>query len=54
MQGVQTRARALKAEGRTADETANTVQTEFQAQHPGWPRANGLAAAARSAFAEAP
>ena len=54
MQGVQTRARALKAEGRTADETANTVQAEFQAQHPGWPRANGLAAAARSAFAEAP
>ena len=54
MQGVQTRARALKAEGRSADETANTVQAEFQAQHPGWPRANGLAAAARSAFAEAP
>jgi glyoxylase-like metal-dependent hydrolase (beta-lactamase superfamily II) len=54
MQGVQTRARALKAEGRSADETANTVQAEFQAQHPRWPRANGLAAAARSAFAEAP
>jgi glyoxylase-like metal-dependent hydrolase (beta-lactamase superfamily II) len=54
MQGVQARARALKAEGRTADETANAVQAEFQAQHPGWPRANGLAAAARSAFGEAP
>jgi glyoxylase-like metal-dependent hydrolase (beta-lactamase superfamily II) len=54
MQGVQTRARALKAEGRTVDETANTVQAEFQAQHPGWPRANGLAAAARSAYSEAP
>jgi glyoxylase-like metal-dependent hydrolase (beta-lactamase superfamily II) len=54
MQGVQTRARALKAEGRTADETATTVQAEFQAQHPGWPRANGLAAAARSAYSEAP
>jgi glyoxylase-like metal-dependent hydrolase (beta-lactamase superfamily II) len=53
MQGVQARARALKAEGRTADETATTVQAEFQAQHPGWPRANGLAAAARSAYAEA-
>jgi glyoxylase-like metal-dependent hydrolase (beta-lactamase superfamily II) len=53
MQGVQTRARALKAEGKTADDVAVTVQTEFQAQHPSWPRANGLANAARSAYAEA-
>jgi glyoxylase-like metal-dependent hydrolase (beta-lactamase superfamily II) len=53
MAGVQTRARALKAEGKTADETATAVQTEFQAKHPNWPRANGLAAAARSAYAEA-
>ena len=54
MQGVQARARALKAEGRTISETAATVQAEFVAQHPDWPRANGLASAARSAFAEAP
>jgi glyoxylase-like metal-dependent hydrolase (beta-lactamase superfamily II) len=54
MQGVQSRARALKAQGRSADETATTVQAEFVAQHPTWPRANGLAAAARSAYAEAP
>jgi glyoxylase-like metal-dependent hydrolase (beta-lactamase superfamily II) len=54
MQTVQTRARALKAQGRTADETATTVQTEVSAQHPDWPRANGLSAAARSAYAEAP
>jgi hypothetical protein len=53
VQGVQARARALKAEGRTADEAATTVQAEFQAQHPGWPRANGLTALARSAYAEA-
>ena len=53
MQGIQARARALKAEGRTADETAATVQKEFQSQHPDWPRANGLAAAARAAYAEA-
>jgi len=53
MQAVQARARALKAEGRTADEAAKTVQAEFQAQHPTWPRANGLTAAARSAYAEA-
>ena len=53
MQGVQARARALKAEGRAVDDVAKTVQTEFQAQHPDWPRANGLATAARSAYAEA-
>lgn len=53
MQAVQARARALKAEGKSADEVATTVQAEFQAQHPNWPRANGLAAAARSAYAEA-
>ncbi len=52
MQAVQTRARALKAEGKSADEAATTVQNEFQAQHPGWPRANGLANAARSAYTE--
>ena len=52
MQGVQARARALKGEGKSADEAATAIQTEFQAQHPNWPRANGLAAAARSAYAE--
>jgi glyoxylase-like metal-dependent hydrolase (beta-lactamase superfamily II) len=52
MQGVQARALALKAEGRAIDETASAVQAEFQAQHPTWPRANGLAAAARSAYNE--
>jgi glyoxylase-like metal-dependent hydrolase (beta-lactamase superfamily II) len=54
MQSVQARARELKAQGRSADETAAAVQTEFQAKYPDWPRANGLAAAARAAFAEAP
>jgi glyoxylase-like metal-dependent hydrolase (beta-lactamase superfamily II) len=54
MLAVQTRARQLKAEGRTADETAAQVQKELQAEHPGWPRANGLIAAARSAWNEAP
>ena len=54
MQGVQARARELKAQGRSADDTATTVQTEFQAKHPEWPRGNGLAAAARAAYAEAP
>ncbi len=54
MMSVQRRARELKAQGRTADETATAVQAEIQATHPQWPRANGLAAAARSAYAEAP
>ncbi|MGH9309420.1 MAG: MBL fold metallo-hydrolase [Vicinamibacterales bacterium] len=53
MQGVQARARELKAQGRSADETAAAIQAEFQKQHPDWPRANGLGAAARSAYAEA-
>jgi glyoxylase-like metal-dependent hydrolase (beta-lactamase superfamily II) len=51
---VQARARELKAQGRSADEAAATIQQELQAAHPGWPRANGLQALARSAHAEAP
>jgi glyoxylase-like metal-dependent hydrolase (beta-lactamase superfamily II) len=52
VEGVRNRALALKAEGRSADEAATAVQTEFQAQHAGWPRANGLTALARSAYNE--
>jgi hypothetical protein len=52
MTAVQARARELKAQGRSADEAATTVQKELEAQHPGWPRANGVAAAARAAYAE--
>ena len=54
MQDIQARSRELKAQGRSADETATMVQTEMQAKHPQWPRANGIAAAARAAYAEAP
>jgi hypothetical protein len=54
MQAVQARARELKAQGRSADETAASVQAEMQAKHPTWPRLNGVAAAARAAYAEAP
>jgi glyoxylase-like metal-dependent hydrolase (beta-lactamase superfamily II) len=54
MQGVQARARALKAEGRSSDDVAEIVQSEFAAKRPEWPRRNGLAAAARAAYAEAP
>jgi glyoxylase-like metal-dependent hydrolase (beta-lactamase superfamily II) len=54
MRTIQSRAVALKKQGRTADEAASAIAAELQAQHPGWPRANGIANAARSAFAEAP
>jgi glyoxylase-like metal-dependent hydrolase (beta-lactamase superfamily II) len=53
MQSVRDRVIALKAQGKPIDEIVSTVQTEFTAAHPGWPRANGLAAAARSAYNEA-
>ena len=52
--GIQARARELKAQGKTVDETATTVQMEYQAKHPTWGRVNGVAALARSAYAEAP
>jgi glyoxylase-like metal-dependent hydrolase (beta-lactamase superfamily II) len=54
VQGIQTRAREMKAQGKSADETASTLQMEFQAQQPTWARANGITALARSAYAEAP
>lgn len=54
MLAIQARARTLKAQGRPVDEVAETVQREMQAAHPTWARANGVAFAARSAYAEAP
>ena len=50
---IQTRVLELKAQGRSADEAATTVQAELQAEHPDWPRANGVPAIARAAYAEA-
>jgi glyoxylase-like metal-dependent hydrolase (beta-lactamase superfamily II) len=54
MQEVQSIARDVKARGGSADDAAMAVQLQLQAKHPGWPRANGLTAAARAAYAEAP
>jgi glyoxylase-like metal-dependent hydrolase (beta-lactamase superfamily II) len=54
MQTIQTRTRELKAEGRSLDEAATTVQKELQAKYPTWARANGAAGAARAAYSEAP
>ena len=54
VQQVRDRALALKAQGKSIDETATAVQAEIAAKHPEWGRANGLAGAARAAYAEAP
>ena len=54
MLSIQARVRALKAQGQAVDAVVATVQQEEQARHQGWPRANGIAAAARAAFTEAP
>ena len=54
MTNIQTRTRALKAQGKSADEIATTLQAEVTAQHPTWARLTGVAAAARVAYNEAP
>ncbi len=54
MHEIYKRAGELKHQGRTIDEVVKTVSSELAAKHPGWPRANGIAAAARASFNEAP
>lgn len=54
MQEIARRAAELKAQGRSVDEVATIVSSELTARHPDWPRANGVGAAARSAFSELP
>ncbi|HEX4568768.1 MAG TPA: MBL fold metallo-hydrolase [Vicinamibacterales bacterium] len=53
MRSIRDRAVALKAQGKSIDETATAIQTEMTAAHPDWPRANGIAAAAKAAYNEA-
>lgn len=53
MLDIQSRARELKAEGRSIEEVAKVVSSELTAKHPDRPRVNGIAAAARAAFNEA-
>ena len=50
---LQSRARELKAQGRTADEVAGTLQTELEAKYPKWNQGVRVGPAARAAFAEA-
>ena len=54
MLSIRARATALKAQGKSIEEAASTIQSELTAAHPAWPRANGVAAAARAAYNEAP
>ena len=54
MLDIQTKARAMKAQGRSIDDVATTLQSEVQSKYPMWARLNGVAAAARAAFNEAP
>ncbi|OLC50288.1 MAG: hypothetical protein AUH43_05475 [Acidobacteria bacterium 13_1_40CM_65_14] len=49
---LQTRVRELKAQGKSADEVAQTVTTEIQAKLPDWTAPMGIGAAARAVYAE--
>jgi glyoxylase-like metal-dependent hydrolase (beta-lactamase superfamily II) len=54
MKAIQSRAIALKRQGRTADEAAATIQNEMQASYSTWSAAARVAAIAKTAYAEAP
>jgi glyoxylase-like metal-dependent hydrolase (beta-lactamase superfamily II) len=54
LKAIQARALALKRDGKTADEAARIVQTEFQASHPDWTGPAQAGTAARIAFNEKP
>jgi glyoxylase-like metal-dependent hydrolase (beta-lactamase superfamily II) len=53
MREIDARVRELKSQGRTVDETAETIQKEMAAKHPTWARVNGVAGATRAAYREA-
>jgi glyoxylase-like metal-dependent hydrolase (beta-lactamase superfamily II) len=53
VRAIQTRAIMLKAEGTSADSAADEIREEMGEIYPGWPRVNGVAALARSAWNEA-
>jgi glyoxylase-like metal-dependent hydrolase (beta-lactamase superfamily II) len=52
MKAIQSRALELKRQGRSADETATTVQAEFQANYPNWAAPARVGIMARTAYAE--
>ena len=53
MTAIQARAVELKRQGKSADETAQAVQTEFQAKYPDWTAPARVGVAARTAYLEA-
>ena len=54
MRAIQSRAADLKKQGKTADETAATVQNEMTAKYPNWAAPARVGAIAKTAYAEAP
>ena len=54
MTAIQARAVELKRQGKSADETASTVQSEFQAKYPDWAAPGRVGSIARTAYTEAP
>lgn len=54
MAAIQSRAIELKRQGKSADETAQTVQAEFQAKYPQWAVPGRIGIIARTAYVEAP
>ena len=53
MTAIQARASELKRQGKTADETAQAMQTEFQAKYPDWTAPARVGGIARTAHTEA-
>src|SRR5476651_1795680 len=53
MKAIQSRATELKRQGKSADETAQAVQAEFQAKYPDWTAPARVGLIARTAYAEA-
>jgi glyoxylase-like metal-dependent hydrolase (beta-lactamase superfamily II) len=52
LKALQTRARELREQGRTADQAAQTLTAEFQAKYPGWVGPNRVGAIVRSFYSE--
>lgn len=54
MKAIQARATDLKQQGKSADETAQAVQAEFQVAYPAWAVPARVGLIARTAYTEVP
>jgi glyoxylase-like metal-dependent hydrolase (beta-lactamase superfamily II) len=52
LKALQTRARELREQGRTAEQAVQTLTAEFQEKYPGWVRPNRIGAIVRSFYGE--